>query len=225
MESPVRCALINRFPILSLFVRSVVFSSPVFRMICLSRWLFRECLFSSLPPPPTPPLLHPSPLPFPATCRPSLSSGRIHYTEMYEMLTLMSPPLGLGKRCPSKVAYKVDHRFLRSGLATNRQWGPAAGRPGCGAEAGLGRRRRANRGDEPEGSGRSPEGCRPERTQRVLCSAAHRGLRSVLSVFDGKCVASCEWLPTRGAWRSVFACKRRQSGGLQDTSPHSCPSR
>ncbi|XP_021401592.1 voltage-dependent R-type calcium channel subunit alpha-1E isoform X3 [Lonchura striata] len=33
-------------------------------------------------------------------------SGRIHYTEMYEMLTLMSPPLGLGKRCPSKVAYK-----------------------------------------------------------------------------------------------------------------------
>uniref|UniRef100_A0A7M4F8W1 Voltage-dependent R-type calcium channel subunit alpha n=1 Tax=Crocodylus porosus TaxID=8502 RepID=A0A7M4F8W1_CROPO len=32
--------------------------------------------------------------------------GRIHYTEMYEMLTLMSPPLGLGKRCPSKVAYK-----------------------------------------------------------------------------------------------------------------------
>ncbi|XP_075384232.1 voltage-dependent R-type calcium channel subunit alpha-1E isoform X2 [Tenrec ecaudatus] len=32
--------------------------------------------------------------------------GRIHYTEMYEMLTLMSPPLGLGKRCPPKVAYK-----------------------------------------------------------------------------------------------------------------------
>ncbi|XP_048353770.1 LOW QUALITY PROTEIN: voltage-dependent R-type calcium channel subunit alpha-1E [Sphaerodactylus townsendi] len=32
--------------------------------------------------------------------------GRIHYTKMYEMLTLMSPPLGLGKRCPSKVAYK-----------------------------------------------------------------------------------------------------------------------
>ncbi|XP_069497534.1 voltage-dependent R-type calcium channel subunit alpha-1E isoform X1 [Ambystoma mexicanum] len=32
--------------------------------------------------------------------------GRIHYTDMYDMLTLMSPPLGLGKRCPSKVAYK-----------------------------------------------------------------------------------------------------------------------
>ncbi|XP_049341726.1 voltage-dependent R-type calcium channel subunit alpha-1E isoform X1 [Astyanax mexicanus] len=32
--------------------------------------------------------------------------GRIHYTDMYEMLTYMSPPLGLGKKCPSKVAYK-----------------------------------------------------------------------------------------------------------------------
>uniref|UniRef100_H3AUU1 Voltage-dependent R-type calcium channel subunit alpha n=1 Tax=Latimeria chalumnae TaxID=7897 RepID=H3AUU1_LATCH len=32
--------------------------------------------------------------------------GRIHYTDMYEMLTHMSPPLGLGKKCPSKVAYK-----------------------------------------------------------------------------------------------------------------------
>ncbi|KAJ7992826.1 hypothetical protein DPEC_G00266050 [Dallia pectoralis] len=32
--------------------------------------------------------------------------GRIHYTDMYEMLTHMSPPLGLGKKCPSKLAYK-----------------------------------------------------------------------------------------------------------------------
>ncbi|CAM4718037.1 unnamed protein product [Leuciscus chuanchicus] len=32
--------------------------------------------------------------------------GRIHYTDMYEMLTCMSPPLGLGKKCPSKLAYK-----------------------------------------------------------------------------------------------------------------------
>lgn len=35
-------------------------------------------------------------------------SGRIHYSDMYEMLTNMSPPLGLGKKCPSKLAYKVD---------------------------------------------------------------------------------------------------------------------
>ncbi|XP_015491978.1 voltage-dependent R-type calcium channel subunit alpha-1E isoform X7 [Parus major] len=39
--------------------------------------------------------------------------GRIHYTEMYEMLTLMSPPLGLGKRCPSKVAYKPGRCVFR----------------------------------------------------------------------------------------------------------------
>ncbi|KAJ8383336.1 hypothetical protein AAFF_G00221960 [Aldrovandia affinis] len=32
--------------------------------------------------------------------------GRIHYTAMYEMLTHMSPPLGLGKKCPTKIAYK-----------------------------------------------------------------------------------------------------------------------
>uniref|UniRef100_A0AAY5EH95 Calcium channel, voltage-dependent, R type, alpha 1E subunit b n=1 Tax=Electrophorus electricus TaxID=8005 RepID=A0AAY5EH95_ELEEL len=32
--------------------------------------------------------------------------GRIHYNAMYEMLTHMSPPLGLGKKCPAKIAYK-----------------------------------------------------------------------------------------------------------------------
>lgn len=64
------------------------------------------------------------------------------------MLTLMSPPLGLGKRCPSKVAYKVDHPFLCSGLETNRKWGPAVGRPEHGEEAGLGRWRREPRGKE-----------------------------------------------------------------------------
>ncbi|XP_068196111.1 voltage-dependent R-type calcium channel subunit alpha-1E-like [Antennarius striatus] len=35
-----------------------------------------------------------------------LACGRIHYTAMYEMLTHMSPPLGLGKKCPAKIAYK-----------------------------------------------------------------------------------------------------------------------
>lgn len=60
--------------------------------------------------------LPPSPSPF-------MSSGRIHYTEMYEMLTLMSPPLGLGKRCPSKVAYKVDQPFLLRGLELSRSRG------------------------------------------------------------------------------------------------------
>lgn len=39
------------------------------------------------------------------------------------MLTLMSPPLGLGKRCPSKVAYKVDQPFLLRGLDLSRSRG------------------------------------------------------------------------------------------------------
>lgn len=37
---------------------------------------------------------------------------------MYEMLTHMSPPLGLGKKCPAKIAYKVlkhDHFLPTSG--------------------------------------------------------------------------------------------------------------
>ncbi|MBN3323874.1 CAC1B protein, partial [Atractosteus spatula] len=34
------------------------------------------------------------------------SSGRIAYLDMYEMLLHMSPPLGLGKKCPARVAYK-----------------------------------------------------------------------------------------------------------------------
>lgn len=35
-------------------------------------------------------------------------SGRITYSDMYQMLRHMCPPLGLGKRCPARVAYKVD---------------------------------------------------------------------------------------------------------------------
>ncbi|GCC24939.1 hypothetical protein chiPu_0003342 [Chiloscyllium punctatum] len=33
-------------------------------------------------------------------------SGRITYNDMYEMLRHMCPPLGLGKKCPARVAYK-----------------------------------------------------------------------------------------------------------------------
>ncbi|XP_028843660.1 voltage-dependent P/Q-type calcium channel subunit alpha-1A-like isoform X6 [Denticeps clupeoides] len=43
----------------------------------------------------------------PAAC------GRISYTDMYQMLRQMSPPLGLGKKCPARVAYK---RLLRMDL-------------------------------------------------------------------------------------------------------------
>lgn len=37
-----------------------------------------------------------------------LWSGRMSYLDMYEMLRHMSPPLGLGKKCPPRIAYKVD---------------------------------------------------------------------------------------------------------------------
>lgn len=34
-------------------------------------------------------------------------SGRISYMDMYNLLRIISPPLGLGKNCPNRVAYKV----------------------------------------------------------------------------------------------------------------------
>ncbi|XP_033240507.1 voltage-dependent calcium channel type A subunit alpha-1 isoform X20 [Drosophila pseudoobscura] len=35
-----------------------------------------------------------------------LFSGKIHYTEMYDMLKNMDPPLGFGNKCPNRLAYK-----------------------------------------------------------------------------------------------------------------------
>lgn len=43
---------------------------------------------------------------------PTFWSGRIKYLDMYQMLLHMSPPLGLGKKCPPRVAYKVDTPLL-----------------------------------------------------------------------------------------------------------------
>ncbi|GCB66968.1 hypothetical protein scyTo_0013639 [Scyliorhinus torazame] len=39
--------------------------------------------------------------------------GRIHYKDMYSLLRVISPPLGLGKKCPHRVACK---RLLRMDL-------------------------------------------------------------------------------------------------------------
>lgn len=33
-------------------------------------------------------------------------SGRIHYTDMYEMLRNITPPVGFGRKCPYRLAYK-----------------------------------------------------------------------------------------------------------------------
>lgn len=55
-------------------------------------------------------------------------SGRITYRDMYEMLRDMSPPLGLGKKCPPRIAYKVDLALLScsSLLPLAHCWFPAA---------------------------------------------------------------------------------------------------
>lgn len=34
------------------------------------------------------------------------ATGTIHYTEMYDMLKNMDPPLGFGSKCPDRLAYK-----------------------------------------------------------------------------------------------------------------------
>uniref|UniRef100_A0A2K6T8S2 Voltage-dependent P/Q-type calcium channel subunit alpha n=1 Tax=Saimiri boliviensis boliviensis TaxID=39432 RepID=A0A2K6T8S2_SAIBB len=52
----------------------------------------------------------------PTACTNPLSSpfsGRIHYKDMYSLLRVISPPLGLGKKCPHRVACK---RLLRMDL-------------------------------------------------------------------------------------------------------------
>lgn len=43
-----------------------------------------------------------------------LRSGRIHHTDMYEMLRNMEPPVGFGKKCPYRLAYRVsaEHTFF-----------------------------------------------------------------------------------------------------------------
>ena len=39
--------------------------------------------------------------------------GRINYTEMYDMLRNMEPPVGFGKKCPYRLAYRVSNTGLR----------------------------------------------------------------------------------------------------------------
>lgn len=39
--------------------------------------------------------------------------GRIHYTDMYEMLRNMAPPVGFGRKCPYRLAYK---RLIRMNM-------------------------------------------------------------------------------------------------------------
>jgi len=47
------------------------------------------------------------------------SSGRIQYTEMYDMLRNMEPPVGFGKKCPYRLAYRVSLIFYVTALKYN----------------------------------------------------------------------------------------------------------
>ena len=44
--------------------------------------------------------------------------GEIHYTEALEMLKNIDPPLGFGKKCPDKMAYK---RLIRMNMPINKK--------------------------------------------------------------------------------------------------------
>ncbi|XP_015795896.2 voltage-dependent calcium channel type A subunit alpha-1 isoform X5 [Tetranychus urticae] len=44
------------------------------------------------------------------------ASGWIHYTEMYDMLRNMDPPLGFGNKCPNRLAYK---KLIRMNMPVN----------------------------------------------------------------------------------------------------------
>lgn len=45
-------------------------------------------------------------------------SGRIHYTQMYEMLRNIPPPVGFGKKCPYRLAYK---HLIRMNMPVNEK--------------------------------------------------------------------------------------------------------
>ncbi|XP_036367714.1 voltage-dependent calcium channel type A subunit alpha-1 isoform X2 [Octopus sinensis] len=45
-----------------------------------------------------------------------VATGRIHYTDMYEMLKRMEPPVGFGKNCPYRLAYR---KLIRMNMPVN----------------------------------------------------------------------------------------------------------
>lgn len=46
------------------------------------------------------------------------ATGFIHYTEMYEMLKNMDPPLGFGSKCPDRLAYK---KLIRMNMPIDKE--------------------------------------------------------------------------------------------------------
>ena len=45
-------------------------------------------------------------------------SGKIHYTEIFDMLRAIDPPLGFGKKCPEKMAYK---KLIRMNMPMDKE--------------------------------------------------------------------------------------------------------
>ena len=45
-------------------------------------------------------------------------SGKIHYTEIFDMLRSIDPPLGFGKKCPEKMAYK---KLIRMNMPMDKE--------------------------------------------------------------------------------------------------------
>ena len=47
-----------------------------------------------------------------------LFSGKIHYTEVFDMLRSIDPPLGFGKKCPERQAYK---KLIRMNMPMDKE--------------------------------------------------------------------------------------------------------
>ena len=45
-------------------------------------------------------------------------SGKIHYTEIFNMLRSIDPPLGFGKKCPERMAYK---KLIRMNMPMDKE--------------------------------------------------------------------------------------------------------
>lgn len=45
-------------------------------------------------------------------------SGKIHYTNVFKMLTSIDPPLGFGKKCPERMAYK---KLIRMNMPMDKE--------------------------------------------------------------------------------------------------------
>ena len=48
----------------------------------------------------------------------SIFSGKLHYTEIFDMMRNIDPPLGFGKKCPERQAYK---KLIRMNMPMDKE--------------------------------------------------------------------------------------------------------